>query len=70
MVLRFYRGGPVAVRGNLHWLAADDMYGCVVAKEAGVRIPPSTYLNADPEVSQFPCGRLGLNYTALLPIEE
>ena len=70
MVLRFYPGGTVAVRGNLFWVAADDWWGCDVARAAGVRIPASAYVDADPDVSQMYEDGAGLNYTALLPIEE
>ena len=71
MTLRFYRGGPVAVRGYEWWVTADGSFGCSVAIGVGAIIPRTTYLDADPGMSQ---GRdsdaAGLNKTALLPIEE
>ena len=70
MVLRFYRGGPVAAKGHMYWVAADGTFGCAVASGVGAIIPRSTYLNADPDVSELQSGKVGLNHTALLPIEE
>ena len=70
MVLRFYRRGPVAVRGNLFWVTADGKWGCTIASGVGVHIPVSTYLNADPDAAQWGHDDVGFNFTALLPIEE
>ena len=70
MVLRFYRGGPVAVRGRLFWVSADGLGGCCLASKVGANIPTNAYFRADPAVSQGWYGRVGVNDTALLPIEE
>ena len=70
MTLRFYRGGPVAVRGYEWWVSADGLFGCGVANAVGAVIPASTYIDADPDVSATRDGETGTNRTALLPIEE
>ena len=72
MTLRFYPGGPRAVRGYAFWVTAEGDNGCDVAFCAGAKIPWETYAHADGRVSQerTPDDRLGLNRTALLPIEE
>ena len=73
MVLRFYPGGPRAVKGTLYWEASDGVEGCIIARFAGVIIPRDTYMAADGDVSQrrwLSTPKLGYNYTALLPIEE
>ena len=73
MTLRFYPGGPWAVKGTLCWEDSYGVNGCYVVRCAGVEIPRDTYKAADGNVSQ---GRwllapsVGYNYTALLPIEE
>ena len=75
-MLRFYPGGPQAIRGNAFWLTRNGTWGCDVTRDVGVTIPSNTYGHADPELSQvvwtplWDNGRpVGLNCTALLPVE-
>ena len=82
MVLRFYKGGPRAIKGRVCWVspAPDPLNrdsgftnGCVVALDAGAEIPDDTYVMADLRMSQEPSSivtSMGQNITALLPIEE
>ena len=71
MTLRFYPGGPHAMRGYAYWVTADWNSGCYVAHCAGAQIPWQTYDAADVMVSQERTAdrRKGFNRTALLPIE-
>ena len=72
MTLRFYRGGPVAVCHNFtsFWVTENGVNGCDVARYFGADIPRDTYREADPAFSQFDFEGVGVNYTALLPVEE
>ena len=70
MTLRFYRGGPVAVVDDVYGVTDGGAYGCIIANGVGAVIPASTYVDADPRVSQMWYIDVGINYTALLPIEE
>ena len=72
MTLRFYPGGPRAVRGYDHWVDANGNNGCDIVMFTGAKIPWQTYHNADPRVSQrekYNDSRIGHNDTALIPIE-
>lgn len=63
-MLRFYKGGPRAVKGAFFWMVPSVMfgtggkririsdYGCFVARHAGAEIPPDTYCGADKDFSQ------------------
>ena len=76
MVLRFYTGGPQAIRGTVYWRtrnrisAVEWVSGCWIAWRVGAHIPRDTYGDADPHLSQERHGWGGVNRTALLPIEE
>ena len=70
MVLRFYPGGPQAIRGSAYWRTRNHISGCWIARRVGAHIPRDTYGDADPHLSQEWYGRGGVNRTALLPIEE
>ena len=70
MVLRFYPGGPRAIRGTSYWRTPNCSSGCWVARQMGASIPESTYTDADHHFSQWWVGCGGVNFTALLPIEE
>lgn len=78
MVLRFYRGGPVAVPSSWWWSTRkpNRRVGCLVAQAVGAKIPSSTYEAADAEWSaetyfSVDKGRkVGTNDTAILPLEE
>ena len=75
----FYLGGPQAVVTDYaFWRAArTHTWGCMVAREAGVKVPQDTYSWADSAHSQYVHGtwtgralrRFGTNDTALLPLE-
>ena len=70
--LVFYLGGPEAERGNNWWYVKGGVLcGCALALSVGVKIPLSTYSDANPDVSaevaRYP--RHGWNYTAILPLE-
>ena len=77
MTLRFYAGGPRAIRGTFYWVASEYCNGCKVARMAGADIPSDTYNDADSKVSQY-LGTLsflfprshGANHTAILPLED
>ena len=77
MTLRFYAGGPRAIRGARYWETPDCYTGCDIAYMVGADIPWDTYDRADPKVSQF-LGALelisnhpnGRNHTAILPLED
>ena len=82
MTLRFWVGGPVAVKGmerfmedfgdGDYWMDRKGTAGCVIAARAGARIPRDTYERADPAYSQLQSltNGVGFNDTALLPLEE
>ena len=82
MTLRFWVGGPVAVKGTerfmedfgdgRYWTNRKGTAGCVIAARAGARIPRDTYVRADPAYSQLLSltNGVGFNDTALLPLEE
>ena len=67
----FYLGGPQAVVSDCGFWREDVTFktGCTVAREAGVRVPYSTYGRADGAVSQAWGCSFGRNSTALLPLE-
>ena len=72
MVLRFYPGGPQAVRGTFYWTTRAGVTGCDIAESVGAPIPRSTYRHAylSRSQNQSTFGDWGVNDTALLPIEE
>ena len=73
--LTLWVGGPEAVPG-VHWWYVQipdwgDVCACEVAVAVGVKIPASTYEDADPSMSQrTDIFERGHNTTAILPWEE
>ena len=70
MVLRFYPGGPQAIRGTVCWRTRNRISGWWIAWRVGAHISRDTYGDADPHFPQEWYGWGGVNRTALLPIEE